>query len=110
MLRHARPTSRPSMLLKQYIFERTGELVKTHRGVRVLFNRLAADEPRIGQEYVTFLTRAYELKSIVDYDTGSTIPQISPERAASAIDTAARFIEIIANLLSLGAADPKGDQ
>ncbi len=86
-----------------YIFERTGTAVKTHRGLRVMFSRLAKGEPRIAQEYVAFLARGYELKSIVDYDSNRTTPPISAERANSAIDTAERFIDAIANLL---ASDP----
>ncbi len=86
-----------------FIFERTGTPVKTHRGLRVMFSRLAKGEPRIAQEYVAFLARGYELKSIVDYDSNRTTPPISAERANSAIDTAERFIDAIANLL---ASDP----
>lgn len=84
-----------------YIFERTGIAVKTHRGLRVMFSRLAKSEPRIAQEYVAFLARGYELKSIVDYDSSRTSPPISAERANSAIDTAGRFVDAIDNLLAI---------
>jgi uncharacterized protein (UPF0332 family) len=86
-----------------YIWERTGTAVKTHRGLRVMFSRLARDEPRIAQEYVAFLARGYELKSIVDYDSSRTTPPVSAESANSAIDAAGRFIDAIDNLL---ASDP----
>jgi uncharacterized protein (UPF0332 family) len=36
-----------------YIFEQTGRTVKTHRGLRATFSRLARDEPRIAPEYLT---------------------------------------------------------
>jgi uncharacterized protein (UPF0332 family) len=55
-----------------YIFERTGKTVKTHRGLRATFTRLAREEPRIAAEYLTFLASAYELKSIADYGVGPT--------------------------------------
>jgi uncharacterized protein (UPF0332 family) len=48
-----------------YIFEQTGRTVKTHRGLRATLSRLARDEPRIAPEYLTFLARAYELKSML---------------------------------------------
>jgi uncharacterized protein (UPF0332 family) len=82
-----------------YIFERTGRTVKTHRGLRSEFSRLARSEPRIGREYLTFLAEAYEYKSIADYGVGSTSPLITAEDARSAIDTAGRLIDCIAELL-----------
>lgn len=82
-----------------YIFEQTGKVAKTHRGVRAMFSRVAKAEPRISQEFVAFLGRGYELKSIVDYDTNDATPPISAERAGFAIDTAGRFIELMARLL-----------
>jgi uncharacterized protein (UPF0332 family) len=60
-----------------YIFERTGKTVKTHRGLRATFTRLAREEPRIAAEYLTFLASAYELKSIADYGVGPTTRAIS---------------------------------
>jgi uncharacterized protein (UPF0332 family) len=65
-----------------YIFEHTDKTVKTHRGLRAMFSRLARDEPRIAPEYLTFLARAYELKSIADYRVGPTARAISAEDAA----------------------------
>jgi uncharacterized protein (UPF0332 family) len=72
-----------------------------------MFNRLAKDEPRIAQDYATFLGAGYEIKSIVDYDTDPKTPPITAERASTAIDIAARFIDTIANLLSIDAANAK---
>lgn len=82
-----------------YIFEHTGRPVKTHRGLRVMYSRLAKDEPRIAQEFATFLGAGYEIKSVVDYETDPETPPITAERARSAIDIAARFIDSIASLL-----------
>jgi uncharacterized protein (UPF0332 family) len=82
-----------------YIFELTGKAVKTHRGIRSQFNRLAQDEPRIGSQLLTFFAEGYKFKAIADYGIGPAIETISAEDATSAIDTAARFIDSITQLL-----------
>ena len=53
------------------IFERTGKIAKTHRGLRAQFARLARDEPSIDQAISEFPGRAYELKSLADHGTGT---------------------------------------
>ena len=73
-----------------YIFEQTGRTIKTHRGLRSTFSRLARSEPRLVPEYLTFLARAYELKSIADYSVGPTVRPITAVDAARAIQTAER--------------------
>jgi uncharacterized protein (UPF0332 family) len=78
-------------------FERTGKVAKTHRGLRAQFARIAKDEPRIAQSLTEFLGRAYELKSLADYGTG-TEATISVTTATAAIETATRFVECIENL------------
>ena len=65
-----------------YIFEQIGRTVKTHRGLRTTLSRLARNEPRITQEYLTFLARAYELKSIADYSVGPAARPITRRRRA----------------------------
>jgi uncharacterized protein (UPF0332 family) len=82
-----------------YIFEQTGRTVKTHRGLRSTFSRLARSEPRIAPEYLTFLARAYELKSIADYSVGPAARPITDDDAACAIETAERLIDTISRLL-----------
>jgi uncharacterized protein (UPF0332 family) len=81
------------------IFERTGKVARTHRGVHSEFARLAKVESRIDNSFPVFLTQAYNLKAVADYETGpgSVVP---PERAAAAIETAGRFIESIGQLLA----------
>jgi uncharacterized protein (UPF0332 family) len=91
-----------------YIFEQTGRTVKTHRGLRTTFSRLARNEPRIAPEYLTFLARAYELKSIADYSVGPTARPITAEDAARTIETAERFIDTITQLLPPGLNPPPG--
>ena len=83
-----------------YIFERTDKTVKTHRGLRSEFSRLARSEPRIDREFLTFLAQAYEFKSIADYGVGSTVPPITADEAQAAIDTAARLVDRVAVLLA----------
>jgi uncharacterized protein (UPF0332 family) len=81
------------------IFERTGKIAKTHRGVQSEFTRLANDESNIDKGFPVFLTQAYNLKAVADYETGpdSVVPLA---RAAAAIETAGRFIDCIENLLT----------
>jgi uncharacterized protein (UPF0332 family) len=82
------------------IFERTGNIAKSHRGVQHEFGRLTKDDPKFDVDLRTFLGRTYDFKAIADYLTGSD-SQISIEQAQQAIATARRFIETIA--VSLGA-------
>jgi uncharacterized protein (UPF0332 family) len=74
-----------------YIFTGTGQAAKTHSGVRSEFSRLAKDDPRIDRSFLTFLAQAYTLKEVADYEMGpgAVVP---PERAAAAIETAARSL------------------
>jgi uncharacterized protein (UPF0332 family) len=81
------------------VFDRTGKVAKTHRGVQSEFARLAKADPRIDQELRLFLSQAYNLKAVADYETGpgSVVPV---ERAAAAVETAGLFIECIAGLIT----------
>jgi uncharacterized protein (UPF0332 family) len=85
-----------------YIFEQTGKVAKTHRGVRIEFVRLARNEPRIDPELVRFLATAYQFKLRADYGVGSTTVPISSTEAASAIAVAGQFIDAIGSLLASG--------
>lgn len=81
-----------------FIFERTGKAAKTHQGVQREFNRLARDETSIDKSFPAFLSQAYNLKAVADYETGpdAVVPL---ERSAAAIETAGRFIDCIAGLI-----------
>lgn len=81
-----------------FVFERTGKLAKTHEGVQREFHRLARDEPRIDEAFPPFLTQAYNLKAVADYETGPD-SEIPPEHARAAIEMAARFLDCIEELL-----------
>ncbi len=91
-----------------YIFEHTGKVAKTHRGVRSEFARLARAEPRIGRDLVTFLGTAYQFKTRADYAVGSTAAPITSAEAAAAIATTMRLIDTISQLLPPGIAPPTG--
>ena len=45
-----------------------------------------------------FLTQAYNLKAVADYEIGPNA-DIPPEHSAAALETAARFVDCIAGLL-----------
>ena len=80
------------------ILQRSGKVAKTHRGAQRLFSQLAKSEPEL-REFARFLSQAYNLKDIADYELGATA--IVPlDRAGAAIDTAERFIEHIAGILT----------
>lgn len=83
------------------LHDRTGTVAKTHRGLRAQFARIARDEPRIDQSLSEFLGRAYELKSLADYGTG-TEAAISMATAVAAVETATRFVDCIAGLIGAG--------
>jgi uncharacterized protein (UPF0332 family) len=80
------------------IFQRTGGVAKTHRGVHGQFLRLVATEPGVDIALRRFLSEGYKLKAIADYEVGpeAVVPL---QEAAAAIETAARFVEAIAELL-----------
>ncbi len=80
---------------QSYIFERTGKIAKTHQGVQREFHRLAMGEPSIDQSYPKFLSYAYNLKAVADYETGPD-SDIPIERTKEAIETAGRFVACIA--------------
>lgn len=80
------------------IFERTGKIIKRHRGVQSELRRLTLDEPRFDLELQAFLGRTYNLKAIADYLTGPN-SRVSDEQARQAMATAERFITVIEELL-----------
>ncbi len=81
------------------IFERTGRVAKTHRrGVHGQFLKLVADDSRVDARLRRFLSEGYRLKSTADYEIGPDA--IVPiDEAAAAIETAARFVDTVSELL-----------
>jgi len=80
------------------IYERTGKVAKTHRGVHSQFDKLVTGERIIDEELRRFLGRAYSLKALADYETGPG-SEVPLKRAAAAIETAQKFVDCIAALL-----------
>jgi len=72
----------------------TGEIAKTHRGVHRLMSRLGRSDPQLA-ELTLFLSQAYNLKAVADYELGSGVV-VPLERASAAIDRAAQFIDRVA--------------
>ncbi len=81
------------------IFDRTGKVAKTHRGVRSEFARLARDETGIDPAFLTFLARAYSLKETADYAIGHDA-RVSAAEAERAIETATQLVEAMSIHLS----------
>jgi uncharacterized protein (UPF0332 family) len=76
---------------RAFIFERTGQIAKTHNGTQTEFLRLTRNDPRLAPDLRIFLSQAYNLKAIADYETGPG-SEVSPERAAAAVEAAGRFV------------------
>jgi uncharacterized protein (UPF0332 family) len=73
---------------------RTGKTAKTHRGVHRMLSQLARREPQL-DDLALFLSQAYNLKAIADYELGPGAG-VPLDRASAAIDRAAQFIEQVA--------------
>ena len=91
-----------------FIFENSGKVFKTHNGVQTEFLRMTKDDPRFKPELRIFLSQAYNLKAIADYETGPG-SEVSAERAASAIDTGKQFVTHIAGLIPATKPEPRTD-
>lgn len=81
------------------IFERTTRVLKTHGGVQTEFLRLTKGDANIPAESRAFLSQAYNLKAMADYETGPDAV-VTAEKAESALETARRFVLHITGLLS----------
>jgi uncharacterized protein (UPF0332 family) len=81
-----------------FILETIGRVFKSHKGVQTEFLRLTKDNPRFLPEHRIFLSKAYNLKAIADYETGEG-SEISPELAAQTIEAAKKFIAHISDFL-----------
>jgi len=81
------------------IFDRTGKITKTHSGARSEFARIVKDDRRIDRTFTAFLARAYMLKEVADYGVGPDA-RVTIAEANETIETAARFVDEIARLIS----------
>ena len=81
------------------IVDRTGKVIRRHRGVQRELGRLTKDEPHFDQELTLSWPRLQSQKAIADYETGPC-SRVSIESARAAIDMARRFVESITGLLT----------
>ena len=81
------------------IFERTGAVAKTHNGVQTEFLRLTKGDSRADPVLRTFLSQAYNLKTVADYETDPSVG-VTPARAADAVDAAERFVAHVGTLMT----------
>ena len=81
------------------IFERSGKVVKTHKGVNVEFLRLTKDDPAFTPDQRGFLSKAYDFKAVADYDTGP-IAEVSPQEASDAMEVARKFVATVRRVLT----------
>jgi uncharacterized protein (UPF0332 family) len=81
------------------VFARTGQAVKTHRGLRARFSELVRNDQRVDPGFLRFLARAYELKSIADYGGPPGI-RITAAEATEAIDLADRLLTCVATIVA----------
>jgi len=81
------------------IFERTGKVVKTHRGVQSEFLRLTKDDPYVTPDQRIFLSQAYNFKAIADYDTGPS-RELSAEGAIVALELGQEFVDTVRRVLT----------
>ena len=86
---------------RAYIFERTGSAVKTHAGTRSRFAELTRNDTRFPEDVRGFLGRSYPLKNAVDYEVGPK-RHVSEADALTTLDTAIRFVALIAAILDPG--------
>ena len=77
-----------------FIFENTGKTAKAHSGVQNLFVMMAMTDDRIPVDLRPFISQAYNLKAVADYETGPR-SQIPAEKSEWAIVTAERFLTCI---------------
>jgi uncharacterized protein (UPF0332 family) len=82
-----------------FIFEKTGRVAKTHRGVRTEFARLTKDDPRVGKTMTEFLAQAYRYKEIGDYGVDPD-EIVTMAHAEAAITGAADFLDCIEAVLT----------
>ena len=84
--------------VQSLIFERTGKVPKAHRGVHALFSRLVKDMLELGSDLSRFLSQAYDLKAVADYEIGpaATVPLAEAISATAAAET---FVDRIVELL-----------
>jgi uncharacterized protein (UPF0332 family) len=82
-----------------FIFEKIGRTVRTHKGVHTEFQRLTKDDPNFVPDLRAFLSHAYNLKAIADYETGPGA-EVSAQQAMWALAQAKQFVAHVEGLLA----------
>ncbi|MCW5700447.1 MAG: HEPN domain-containing protein [Rhodospirillales bacterium] len=77
------------------VFERTGKTPKTHSGVRHVFGQIVVKE-KLDEQLGRFLSRAYEYKTIADYDLTK---RIAPGDVAPIVERAEWFVAAVKDAL-----------
>ena len=80
------------------VFERTGKVAKTHRGVQNEFLRVTKDDPCFTPDQRIFLSQAYNFKAVADYETGPA--ELSPEQATAALEKGRGFVDAVRGVLT----------
>ena len=80
------------------VFEKLGKTIKTHNGVQVEFLRTTKDDRMLSPDLRGFLSRAYNLKSVADYETGPS-SVIGPDQAARSLAEGRLFVSAITQLV-----------
>lgn len=80
------------------IFDRTGKVVKTHKGVRTEFARLTKDDPHVPRAMMAFLADGYRYKEIGDYSVNPD-EVVTMANAETAITSATAFLDCVAAIL-----------
>lgn len=80
------------------IFETSGKITKSHERVQAEIGRGTKDDSRFDRELGAFLDRAYDLKSIADYETGPG-SLVSAETASAAIVVAHPFVDFMGSVM-----------
>ena len=81
------------------IVERTSRSAKTHAGVHSQFHLLTKNDERVEAHLRGFLSDGFDLKTISDYSVGPDAT-VSSDEARAAIETATRFVDRIAEILT----------
>lgn len=80
------------------IFERSSRVAKTHRGVHTQFAALVRNDARFGAALRPFLSVAYGMKAVADYETGPEA-EVPIGEAESALTMAEEFVATVESLL-----------
>jgi uncharacterized protein (UPF0332 family) len=81
------------------VFEHSGKLAKTHRGMQTSFARMVEKDPRLDRALIRFLGRGHHFEQLVDYGTGPRAVVTGAE-AQKVVDFAEGFLRVIAAILT----------